>query len=156
MFYLLMYIFTNVAAFGVIILAANATGSEDLKDFSGLSRRSPYLALAMLVALLSLGGIPPTGGFVAKFFIFKAAVDQGLWVLALIGILNAFVALYYYLSVGKYMYLYRSADEEIAIPVPRSAQVALMVGIGVVIYLGIFPNAIFEWTRAAATFFFTG
>ncbi len=156
MFYLLMYVFTNVAAFGVVILAANATGSERLVDLSGLSRRSPWLALAMLFALLSLGGIPPTAGFFGKFFLFKAAIDQGLWVLAFIGILNAFVALYYYLSVAKYMYLYRSDEDDQPIPISRAAKVALATTIVAVLYLGIAAGPAFEWTRSAAIFFFTG
>lgn len=156
LFYLLMYIFTNIAAFAVIILAANVTGSEDLKDFNGLSRRSPYLALAMLVALLSLGGIPPTAGFFAKFFLFRAAIENGLWGLAAVGILNAFIALYYYLSVAKYMYLYRSDDEDVAIPVPRAYQVALAVTMFGILYLGIFAGPAFEITRNAGIFFFGG
>lgn len=156
MFYLLMYIFTNVAAFGVIILVSNLTGSERIEDFYGLSRRSPNLALVMLFALLSLGGIPPTAGFFGKFFIFKAAVDAGLWWLALIGILNAFVALYYYLSVVKYMYLYRSDQEDVAIPVSRATWVGLAFSIFFVLYLGVFAGPTFEWTRQAAAGFFPG
>jgi NADH-quinone oxidoreductase subunit N len=95
MFYLLYYVFTNIAAFAVIILLSNISKSDEISDLNGLNRRSPWLALAMMFALLSLGGIPPTAGFFGKFFIFKAAVDAGLWWLALIGILNAFIALYY-------------------------------------------------------------
>lgn len=156
MFYLLMYVFTNIAAFGVIILLSNMTGSDELRDLSGLSRRSPYLALVMMLALLSLGGIPPTAGFVGKFFLFKAAVDVGLWWLALIGIINAFVALYYYLSIIKYMYLYRSDDEKVAIPVSRGAQVGLAFSTFFIILLGVYANPAFEWTREAATVFFAG
>lgn len=156
MFYLLMYVFTNIAAFGVIILLSNMTGSEELRDLSGLSRRSPYLAIVMLLALLSLGGIPPTAGFIGKFFLFKAAIDVGLWWLAMIGILNAFIALYYYLSIIKYMYLYRSDDDEIAIPVSRGAQVGLAISTFFIILLGVYANPAFEWTREAATVFFAG
>jgi NADH-quinone oxidoreductase subunit N len=105
-----------------------------LKDLSGLNRRSPFLALVMLFAVLSLGGIPPTAGFFGKFFLFKAAVDAGLWWLAAIGILMAFVGLYYYLSIIKYMYLYRSEEDDVAIPVSRAAQIGL-VDIRFVYYL---------------------
>jgi NADH-quinone oxidoreductase subunit N len=149
-----MYVFTNIAAFGVIVLVSNITGSSEMEDLYGLNRRAPVLALVMLFAVLSLGGIPPTAGFFGKFFIFRAAVDAGLWWLALIGILNAFVALYYYLNVVKYMYLYRSDDEEVAIPVSRAAQVGLIISIFFVLYLGIFAGSAFEWTRAAAASFF--
>ncbi|MCA9927839.1 MAG: NADH-quinone oxidoreductase subunit N [Anaerolineales bacterium] len=155
MFYLLMYVFTNVAAFGVIILISNVSQSDQLEDLNGLNRRSPYLALVMMLALLSLGGIPPTAGFVGKFLIFRAAVDAGYWWLALIGILNAFVALYYYLSVIKHMYLYRSDDEDIKIPVSRAAAVGLAVSVIFIILLGSFyANPAFAWTREAATAFY--
>lgn len=153
-FYLLMYVFTNVAAFGVVVLVSSETGSDEMQDFYGLSRRAPYLALAMLLALLSLGGIPPTAGFIAKFFIFKAAVDAGLWWLAAIGVLNAFIGLYYYLTVVKYMYLYRSDDEASRIPVSRAARVALGVTVLGIIYLGVAAGPAFEWTRQAGAAFF--
>ena len=154
MFYLLMYVFTNAAAFGVIIVISNVSKSDQMEDLYGLNKRSPYLALVMLFALLSLGGIPPTAGFFGKFFIFKAAVDVGYWWLALIGILNAFVALYYYLGMIKYMYLYDSDQADVAIPVSRGAWVGLAVSTAVIIYLGIFANSAFEWTREAAVAFY--
>ena len=156
MFYLLMYVFTNIAAFGVIIMVSNVTKSDDLKDLSGLNRRSPFLALVMLFAILSLGGIPPTAGFFGKFFLFKAAVDAGLWWLALIGILMAFVGLYYYLSVIKYMYLYRSEEDDVAIPVSRAAQIGLAISVLLIIYLGVSAGPAFDLTRQAAAAFFPG
>lgn len=154
MFYLLMYVFTNMAAFGVIILVSNVSGSDDLKDLYGLNRRSPYLALVMLFALLSLGGIPPTAGFIGKFFLFKAAVEAGFWWLALIGLLNAFIALYYYLTIVKYMYLYRSDEEAVAIPISRAAQIGLGVSLAFILILGIYAGPAFDWTREAANAFF--
>jgi NADH-quinone oxidoreductase subunit N len=108
----------------------------------------------MMFAVLSLAGIPPTAGFFGKFFLFRAAIEADLWPLALIGILAAFVALYYYLGIIKYMYLYRSDEEEIAIPVSRAAKIGLVVSIFFVIYLGIFAGPAFEWTRQAAAAFF--
>ncbi len=156
MFYLLMYVFSNIAAFGVIIVVSNVTGSDEVEDLNGLSRRAPYLALVMLFALLSLGGIPPTAGFFGKFFLFKAAVDAGLWWLALIAILNAFVALYYYLSILKNMYLYRSEAEDVKIPVSRAVALGLGVSVLAILYLGIYAGPAFEWTRQAASAFFPG
>ncbi|GJM40190.1 MAG: NADH-quinone oxidoreductase subunit N [Ardenticatenaceae bacterium] len=155
MFYLLMYVFTNVAAFGVIIVISNVSNSEEMEDLYGLNKRSPYLALVMLFALLSLGGIPPTAGFLGKFFIFKAAVDAGYWWLALIGILNALVALYYYLNVIKYMYLYDSDQQDVAIPVSRGAWVGLGLSTAAIIYLGVYAGPAFELTREAAVSFFS-
>ncbi len=154
MFYLLYYVVSNIAAFAVVILVSNITNSDEVKDLAGLSRRSPYLALVMLFALLSLGGIPPTAGFFGKFFLFRAAVDAGLWWLALIGILNAFVALYYYLSVVKVMYLYRSEDEDVTIPVSRAAKIGLAVTVFGIFYLGLLAQPTFELTRNAASAFF--
>lgn len=154
MFYLLMYVLTNVAAFGVVVLVSTQAKSDDMRDFYGLSRRAPYLALAMLFALLSLGGIPPTAGFIGKFLIFKAAVDAGLWWLALIGVLNAFIGLYYYLTVVKYMYLYRSDEEAVRIPVSRAAGVALGLAVFGILYLGVLAGPAFEWTREAGQAFF--
>lgn len=155
-FYLLIYIFTNIAAFGVIILVSNKTGSDEIEDLYGLNRRAPVLALVMLFAVLSLAGIPPTAGFFGKFFLFRAAIEAGLWWLALIGILVAFVALYYYLGIIKYMYLYRSDEEEIPIPVSRAAKIGLVVSIFFVFYFGIFAGPAFELTRQAAAAFFPG
>jgi NADH-quinone oxidoreductase subunit N len=149
-FYLLYYVITNIAAFAVIILVSNLTDSDEVKDLSGLSRRAPFLALAMMLSLLSLAGIPPTAGFFGKFFIFRAAIDVGLWWLALIGILNAFIALYYYLGVIKVMYLYRSDDDEVKIPVSRASKVALGLTIFGIIYLGILAQRAFELTTIAA------
>ena len=97
----------------------------------------------------------PTAGFLGKFFIFRAAVDAGYWWLALIGILNAFVALYYYLGIIKYMYLYDSDQEEVAIPVSRGAWVGLGLSTLGIIYLGVFAGPAFEWTREAAVAFFS-
>ena len=156
MYFLIYYVVTNVAAFGVVILVSNISNSDQIQDLAGLSRRSPWLALAMMLALLSLGGIPPTAGFFGKFFIFRATVEADLWWLALIGIINAFIALYYYLSVIKVMYLYRSDEEQIRIPISRSAALAIGFTIFAVIYLGILADSTFEWTQRAASAFFIG
>ena len=155
MFYLLMYVFTNIAAFGVIIAVTASSKSENMEELYGLNKRSPFLALVMMIALLSLGGIPPTAGFVGKFFIFQATIDAGYWWLALLGILNAFVALYYYLNVIKYMYLYDSDREEVPIPVSRSMGVGLAISTLAVILLGVYASPAYEWTLEAAGAFYT-
>ncbi|MFZ5908997.1 MAG: NADH-quinone oxidoreductase subunit N, partial [Chloroflexota bacterium] len=95
-FYLLAYILTNLAAFGIVMAFGRVTGSDELKDYAGMSRRAPGLALAMLVAFLSLAGMPPFGGFVAKVFVFAAAVQVNMIWLAVVGILNSIVGVYYY------------------------------------------------------------
>lgn len=111
-FYLIAYILTNLAAFGAVAAVGNATKSDDMKAYYGLQRRSPGLALIMLVAFLSLAGMPPFGGFVAKVFVFSAAIEKGWVWLAVVGIINSIVGVYYYLIVLKYVYLYRMEGEE--------------------------------------------
>ncbi|MCC7451083.1 MAG: NADH-quinone oxidoreductase subunit N [Anaerolineae bacterium] len=150
-FYMAMYVLTNLAAFGVIILFANATGSETIADMAGLSRRNIGLALALTVALLSLGGIPPAAGFIGKFFLFRAAVDANLTWLAVVGVLNSIIALYYYLVIIKVMYVDRSEDENKPIPVSQPYIWALAITcIGVVLMGTIFADPIFNWAMQAA------
>ena len=155
LFYLYMYMFTNIAAFGVVILVSNITGSDEISDLNGLSRRNPWLAIVMLFALLSLGGIPPAAGFFGKFFIFRAAIDAGQWQLALFGIVMAFVALYYYLNIIKAIYLYRGEDET-PLPVSRVAGFALALCTLGILWLGVLPGSVFDWTLAAAQAYFAG
>jgi NADH-quinone oxidoreductase subunit N len=155
LFYLFLYVLTNIAAFGVVVLVSNKTGSDEMHDFYGLSRRSPGLALVLMLAILSLGGIPPTAGFIGKFFLFKAAVEAGMWPLAAVGIFLAFVSLYYYLTVIKYIYLYRNEEnDETPIPVSRAASLALGVSILGVVFLGVFFRPALEWMMNAARWFF--
>jgi NADH-quinone oxidoreductase subunit N len=113
-FYLIGYVLTNLLAFGIVGIVGRLTGSDDFQAYSGLSRRNPTLGLAALVAFLSLAGMPPFVGFVAKFFVFSAAIEAGWVWLAIVGVLNSIVGLYYYLNVLKYVYLYRmdGQDEE--------------------------------------------
>ncbi len=154
-FYMFMYVFTNLLAFAVIILFSEATGSETIADLAGLSRRNPWLALMMTIALLSLAGVPPAAGFFGKFFLFQAAVQSGLTWLAIVGVLNAIVALYYYLVVIKVMYVDRSPDEDKPIPVSRSyAWVMGITGIAVLLIGTVAAQPIFEWAvRGAAALF---
>lgn len=149
-FYMGMYILTNLAAFGVIILFANATGSETIADFAGLSRRNIGLSLVMTIALLSLAGIPPAAGFIGKFFLFRAAVDANLTWLAVIGVLNSIIALYYYLIVIKIMWVDRSEDEGKQIPVSRPYLWALGLTCFGVILLGTIATPFYNWAAQAA------
>lgn len=152
-FYMFMYTFTNLLAFGVIVIFADATGSESIADLAGLNRRNAWMALSMTIALLSLGGIPPAAGFFGKFFLFNAAVQAHLEWLAMIGVLNAIVALYYYLVVIKVMYVDRSEDDDKPIHLSLNAVWFLGIVTIIVIILGVFPTAIFDWARdGAATF----
>jgi len=154
-FYMFMYMFTNLLAFAVVILFSEATGSETIADLAGLSRRSPWLALLMTIGLLSLSGIPPTAGFVGKFFLFNAAVGADLTWLAMVGVLNSIVALYYYLVVIKVMYVGRSEDENQPIPVSRPYVWVLAITAIALILLGtVAVQPVFEWAvRSASSLF---
>lgn len=149
-FYMFMYTFTNLLSFGVVAIFADATGSESIADLGGLSRRNPWMALAMTIGLLSLGGIPPTAGFFGKFFLFNAAIEAGLAWLAMIGVLNAIVALYYYLVVIKVIYVDRTEDDDKAIVIPATARWMLGISTLAVLILGIIPQAVFDWVTDGA------
>jgi NADH-quinone oxidoreductase subunit N len=149
-FYLAAYVVTNLAAFAVVILFARSAGSEEIADYAGLSRRSPLLAFAMLVALLSLAGMPPLAGFVAKFYVFAAAVESELIWLAFVGVLNAIIGLYYYLTILKVIYLYRSEEEDKPIIVPRSYALALGISLFAVIFIGVVSGPWLDWALEAA------
>lgn len=150
-FYMFMYIFTNLLAFGGIILFIAATGQENIRDMAGLNRRSPWLALFITIALLSLGGIPPAAGFFGKFFLFQAAVNANLVGLALIAVINAIIALYYYLVVIKVMYVDVGPDDDKPVFIPRVYGWALGISALVVILLGTAAvKPIYDWAALGA------
>jgi NADH-quinone oxidoreductase subunit N len=150
-FYMFMYVLTNILAFGVVILFANATGSENIRDFAGLSRRNSGLALAMTLALLSLGGIPPAAGFVGKFFLFRAAVDADLVWLALVGIVNVIVSLYYYLVIVKVMYMEDAPEDAPTISVSTPYSWALWISAaGVLLFGTLLVTPLMNWAMDAA------
>jgi NADH-quinone oxidoreductase subunit N len=154
-FYLLAYVLTNLAAFGIIAVVGRTIGSDDIRAYDGLSRRSPYLALAMLVAFLSLSGMPPFGGFIAKVLVFFAAVEAGWTWLVVIGVITSVVGVYYYLTVMKYVYLYRmeGEDEEshpIAVTRPHLLAIGILT-IGIILVGTIFAPWFGLSTDAAAS-----
>lgn len=149
-FYLGAYVVTNLLAFAVVILFARSAGSEEIADYAGLSRRSPGLALALLVALLSLAGMPPLAGFMGKLYVFAAAVQSGLVWLAYVGVLNAIVGLYYYLTILKVVYLYRSEHEDKPIQVPRPYAVVVVACVVGIILIGSLSAPWLEWALNTA------
>ncbi len=162
MYYILVYIFSNLAAFGVIGAIENQTGKVEMTDYNGLSRTNPWLACSMMLAMFSLAGIPPFAGFFSKFFIFTSAINQGsvaIYVLVLIALINTIISLYYYLLVVKAMYI---SPEEPQIATFRSAcserlglwiTVAGIVGLGIVSF---FYDSIMEAASASTLFAFIG
>lgn len=153
-YYLAAYMLTNLAAFGVVVAFWKVVGSDEIADYAGLSRRSPWLAIALLVAFLSLAGMPPLGGFIGKVLVFAAAVDAEYYWLAIVGIINSIVGLYYYLTVLKVVYLFRSEHESEPLPISRPYALALTVLTVGIILMGTLIAPFFEWgTTAAAALF---
>jgi NADH-quinone oxidoreductase subunit N len=141
LFYLVAYVFGNMGAFLVVEALARAEGSEATAAFRGLAQRSPLLALAMLLFLLSLGGIPFVAGFWAKLYVFWAAAERGLYWLVLLGALLTVVALFYYLLVAKRMYI-EEPERPGGVPVaPTLALSVALCALGVVV-LGLYPKAV--------------
>ena len=148
LFYLGAYAVTNLAAFFAIIAITNKTGSEQIEDFAGMSRRAPYLAFALSLSLIALIGIPPTGIFIAKLYIFSAAVHSDLLWLAVVGVVNSVVSAYYYLRVVRVMYLEPASTEE-RVPSSYAFRVALGVSALGVLLIGVVPGPLLRVAEMA-------
>lgn len=154
LYYMLTYGFTVIGAFGVVALVEQQTGGSRLEDFNGLSRRSPLLALSLLVFLLSLAGLPPLAGFFGKFYLFTAAVkssgrDLGLLWLVILGIALSAVSLYYYLQVLKRAYVADAAPDARPFPALSLPAAAIVLLAAIVVVLGGAPAWLVEGLRAA-------
>src|SRR5947207_5268569 len=148
--YLFIYAFMQLGAFAVIVLLRRQDViGDELKDFSGLYFLQPYAAFAMLLFMLSLGGIPPTAGFMGKFWLFGAAIDAGYVWLALIGVLNSAISLYYYIRIVVFMYI---KDEALGSTPKAVPTLSLALGVAVVatLLLGIYPPLLFRVAEASA------
>jgi len=148
--YLMVYSFMQLGAFAVVVLLRRAdVVGDELKDFSGLAFRNPFAAFAMLLFMLSLGGIPPTAGFMGKFWLFSAAIDAQYYWLAVIGVLNSAVSLYYYVRIVVFMYLKK---DTIGSQPTTSPALALALGVAVLatLVLGVYPRLLFELADASA------
>ena len=148
--YVMVYAFMQLGAFTVIvILRRQDVVGDELKDFSGLHVRNPFAAFAMLLFMLSLGGIPPTAGFMGKFWLFGAAIDAHYYWLALIGVLNSAVSLYYYVRIVVFMYLKK---ETIGSTPTTSPTLAVVLGLAVAatLVLGVYPQLLFQVAEASA------
>ena len=109
-YFVLIYIFSNLAAFGVVQAISSQTGKENINDYEGLYRTNPNLSLVMMLALFSLAGIPPVAGFFGKFFLFTAAASEGYYLLVFLAVVNVTISLYYYLLVVRAMFLRKSEN----------------------------------------------
>ncbi|MDI6784989.1 MAG: NADH-quinone oxidoreductase subunit N, partial [bacterium] len=148
LFYLLVYTLMNLGAFTIVMLLERTTERGQLTtSYAGLASKYPLLAFAMALFMVSLAGIPPAGGFMAKFYLFKSAVDAGYIGLVIIAVLNSVISVYYYLRIAVLMYM-KPADEEIApIQFPMPVSFVLTLCTAGIIYLGIYPAIVFLWIR---------
>jgi NADH-quinone oxidoreductase subunit N len=152
LFYLLTYLFANIGAFAVVIAVSQAIGSDEIDDYSGLNRRSPFLAFAMLLFLLSLAGVPPLAGFIGKLYIFVSAIKEGLYTLITVGLINIVISMYYYLIVVKKMYISEPIDPSpVSISGPMKAVV--YVGLAGTLLIGIYPQPFIDWVVSATLMF---
>ena len=137
-YFVAVYIFSNLGAFGVVQAISSASNKENIDDYEGLYRTNPYLSLLMMLALFSLAGIPPLAGFFGKFFLYAAAASKGYYVLVFIGVVNATISLYYYLLVVRAMFLRKNPD---AIPYFKSKiymKLGLLIAAAGILILGLY------------------
>jgi NADH-quinone oxidoreductase subunit N len=155
LFYLFAYAFMNVGAFAILIAVgrfdSSAEGGETLNDLAGLAARKPWLAAAMTLFMLSLAGVPPLVGFLAKFNVFSAAVQAGLVWLAVFGVVNSVISAYYYLRVVVVMYMKEGQPaEETASPVCLALKVGVGLAAVAIVVLGLWPGPILDLARLSA------
>ncbi|OGQ90860.1 MAG: hypothetical protein A2289_06630 [Deltaproteobacteria bacterium RIFOXYA12_FULL_58_15] len=154
-FYLCIYFLMNMGAFAVCQAVRDRTGGELLHDFRGLGKREPILAVAMVIFLLSLTGLPPLAGFVGKFYIFAAVIERGgywYWTLALIGVLNSAVSLFYYMRVARAMFLTEPLTDE-PLRAKRGYLALSTVLVVPVVVLGLYWAPVSESIRGSLAFF---
>jgi NADH-quinone oxidoreductase subunit N len=151
MFYTAAYASMNLGAFAVVSHFANAGERYvTLEDYEGLGRSSPLLAATLTIFLLSLIGVPMTGGFFAKFYVFSAAIKANLIWLTIIGVVNSGVGAYYYLRIIVMMYMRESRKEVPVAPVPFAARLAIALCLVTTLYLGIFPSSVLQYAQDSA------
>lgn len=152
LFFLAAYALTNLGAFIVIIAISARTGSDEIADYAGLFQRSPLLASALAFALISLTGIPPTAGFVAKIFIFNAAVEADLIWLVVIAVLNSAASAFYYLRLAGTMFTAEPSSSE-GVPTTNALKLALTVSVAGILFVGVMPSPLLDAARDAAAIF---
>jgi len=148
--YLFVYAFMQLGAFTVLsLLRRQDVIGDEMKDLNGLFFRQPFAAIAMLLFMLSLGGIPPTAGFMGKFWLFGAAIESGYIWLAVIGVLNSAVSLYYYIRIVVYMMLKNEPSGSEPQQSPALAA-AMVVAVAATLLLGVYPQPLFEFAETSA------
>ena len=155
LFYLAAYAITNLGAFGIIaLLGSRERANDDLRDYAGLWYSHPALATLMTIFLLSLGGFPPTAGFIAKWYVFSAAVGAGYYGLAIIGVLSSVVSVFFYLRIVVMMYMSERDARPVPVPITAMSMAALAISVIAVLYLGVLPTRIIDIAQASVATIF--
>jgi NADH-quinone oxidoreductase subunit N len=145
LFYLLAYAITNLGAFAIMaLLASKPYEHDEVRDFAGLWQSRPALAALMTVFLLSLGGLPPTAGFIGKWYIFAAAVQEGQYWLAIIGVLTSVISVFYYIRIIVMMYMSEQRHEAPVVPISAASVAALAMTTAATFYLGVYPTTVID------------
>lgn len=139
-YYVLVYMFSNLAVFGVVQAIENQTGKIQHNDYNGLYQTNPKLSVVMMLALFSLAGIPPFAGFFSKFFVFSAAAQQGFYILLFIALLNTIISLYYYLLVVKAMFLTKSENPIEVVNSDTAMKISLVICTASIVFIGLFST----------------
>jgi NADH-quinone oxidoreductase subunit N len=153
MLYFLIYMFMNLGAFYVVMLISNKTGNETMESYKGLGSRAPFLSVAMAVFLVSLTGLPPTAGFIGKLYIFAALINAKMIALAIVGVLNSVISLYYYARVFRNMFLRDSTTETTPIEAPMAARVLLLALLVPTIILGMYFGPLAQFAQYSVAMF---
>lgn len=155
LFYLAAYALTNLGAFGVIaMLGTRERANDDLRDYAGLFKSHPALAVLMTFFLLSLGGFPPTAGFIAKWYVFSAAIGSGYYGLAIIGVLSSVVSVFFYLRIVVMMFMTERDARPVPAPITTMAYAGLVLSLIGVLYLGVLPTAVIDFAQASISTIF--
>jgi NADH-quinone oxidoreductase subunit N len=155
LFYLAAYALTNLGAFGIIaLLGSRERANDDLRDYAGLWHSHPGLTMLMTFFLLSLGGFPPTAGFIAKWYVFSAAIGSGYYGLAIIGVLSSVVSVFFYLRIVVMMYMTDRDARPVPPPISAVAMAGLVVAMIGVLYLGVLPSRVIDLAQASISTIF--
>ena len=156
-FYIIVYLFMQLGAFFLVILVSNRYDTETIDDYSGIGWKSPYLGFFMAIFMFSLTGIPPTAGFIGKMYLFAALINGGsqFYWLAIVGVLNSVISLYYYMRIVKVMYFEGEREKNLYRPAGASAAIILATGIPS-IFFGIRWSFLADWVNSSLKFFVSG
>ena len=150
LFYLFAYLFMNTAAFGLILFVQKKSGfGEEVDDLNGLAQKAPLVSAGIIVLLLSLTGIPPTAGFIGKYYLLSAAVGQKMYLLAVAGALNSVISLFYYFRIGRAMFMESDRPGRV-LNVSVYVRSVLFVCIAALLYFGLAPGGLINFATLVA------